>query len=115
MGIVPRVSRRSANREPGSGFHGIEKDIKALYSLTSNFLQNNMAIYQSMNRRPITRPAWKAVFHDYLPDRVLVWYRQGLLSAEDREMLEAHLALCPICQLQLGDLNDPAVRDSEVS
>ena len=40
----------------------------------------------------------------HMPDRALVQYRAGLLDKECSEMLEAHLALCPTCQLQLEGL-----------
>jgi len=49
-------------------------------------------------------PEWCAVFHHPVPDQVLVWYRMGRLKTSDEETLESHLVLCPICQLQLGDL-----------
>jgi hypothetical protein len=40
----------------------------------------------------------------HIPDRALIEYRAGLLDKECSEMLEAHLLLCPTCQLQLVDL-----------
>ncbi len=47
---------------------------------------------------------WCVVFHHPVPDQVLVWYRMGRLKSSDEATLESHLVLCPICQLQLGDL-----------
>jgi hypothetical protein len=43
----------------------------------------------------------------HIPDRTLIQYRAGLLDKERSETLEAHLLLCPTCQLQLGDLLPP--------
>jgi hypothetical protein len=43
----------------------------------------------------------------HMPDRPLIQYRAGLLDKERSDMLEAHLALCPTCQLQLEDLLPP--------
>jgi len=40
----------------------------------------------------------------HIPDRMLIQYRAGLLDQECSDTLEAHLLLCPTCQLQLGDL-----------
>jgi hypothetical protein len=40
----------------------------------------------------------------HMPDRTLIRYRAGLLDKECSETLEAHLLLCPTCQLQLEDL-----------
>jgi hypothetical protein len=40
----------------------------------------------------------------HMPDRTLIQYQAGLLDKERAETLEAHLLLCPTCQLQLGDL-----------
>ena len=40
----------------------------------------------------------------HIPDRTLIQYRAGLLDKERSETLEAHLLLCPTCQLQLEDL-----------
>jgi hypothetical protein len=40
----------------------------------------------------------------HVPDRALIEFRAGLLDKECSEMLEAHLLLCPTCQLQLVDL-----------
>jgi hypothetical protein len=43
----------------------------------------------------------------HMPDRALIQYRAGLLDKESSDMLEAHLALCPTCQMQLEDLLPP--------
>jgi hypothetical protein len=40
----------------------------------------------------------------HMPDWTLIRYRAGLLDRERSEALEAHLLLCPTCQLQLEDL-----------
>jgi hypothetical protein len=40
----------------------------------------------------------------HLPERALIQYRAGLLDEKSYEMLEAHLLLCPTCQLQLEDV-----------
>jgi len=53
-------------------------------------------------------PEWCIVFHRPVPDRILAWYRMGRLKRTDEATLETHLLLCPICQLQLGDLRLPA-------
>jgi len=45
----------------------------------------------------------------HVPDRTLVQYRAGLLDQERSDTLEAHLLLCPTCQLQLGELLPPTV------
>jgi hypothetical protein len=44
----------------------------------------------------------------HVPDRMLIQYRAGLLDKECSNTLEAHLLLCPTCQLQLEDLLPPA-------
>lgn len=43
----------------------------------------------------------------HVPDRMLIQYRAGLLDKACSDTLEAHLLLCPTCQLQLGDLLPP--------
>ena len=43
----------------------------------------------------------------HLSDTTLIEYRAGLLDKKHVDMLEAHLLLCPTCQLQLGDLAPP--------
>ena len=43
----------------------------------------------------------------HVPDRMLIQYRAGLLDKECSDTLEAHLLLCPICQLQLENLLPP--------
>ena len=43
----------------------------------------------------------------HIPDRMLIQYRAGLLDKECSDTLEAHLLLCPTCQLQLEDLLPP--------
>jgi hypothetical protein len=40
----------------------------------------------------------------HIPDTALVQYRDGLLDADRARMLEAHMLLCPTCQLQLEGL-----------
>ena len=40
----------------------------------------------------------------HISDTTLIQYRAGLIDKERFDMLEAHLLLCPTCQLQLGDL-----------
>jgi hypothetical protein len=45
----------------------------------------------------------------HMPDRTLVRYRAGLLDTERSDALEAHLLLCPTCQLQFEDLLPPAM------
>jgi hypothetical protein len=45
----------------------------------------------------------------HVPDRILIQYRAGLLDKERSDTLEAHLLLCPTCQLQLEDLRPPTV------
>ena len=46
----------------------------------------------------------------HVPDRMLIQYRAGLLDKECSNTLEAHLLLCPMCQLQLEDLLPPTPR-----
>ena len=43
----------------------------------------------------------------HLPTRALVEYRAGFLDKQRTDMLEAHLLVCPTCQLQLEDLLPP--------
>jgi hypothetical protein len=43
----------------------------------------------------------------HVPDRILIQYRAGLLDPEISDTLEAHLLLCPTCQLQLEDVLPP--------
>jgi hypothetical protein len=43
----------------------------------------------------------------HMPDRTLIQYQAGLLDKEAFDALEAHLLLCPTCQLQLEDLLPP--------
>ena len=43
----------------------------------------------------------------HISDTTLIRYRAGLLDKKRFDMLEAHLLLCPTCQLQLGDLLPP--------
>jgi hypothetical protein len=43
----------------------------------------------------------------HISDTTLIQYRAGLIDKERFDMLEAHLLLCPTCQLQLGDLAPP--------
>jgi hypothetical protein len=45
----------------------------------------------------------------HMLDNTLIQYRAGLLDQQCSEMLEAHLLLCPTCQLQLEDLLPPTV------
>jgi hypothetical protein len=45
----------------------------------------------------------------HLPDRVLIQYRAGLIDRERTESLEAHVLLCPTCQLQLEELLPPTM------
>ena len=45
----------------------------------------------------------------HMPNRTLIQYRAGLLDKECSDMLEAHLMLCPTCQLQFEDLLPPAM------
>lgn len=45
----------------------------------------------------------------HMPERTLIEYRAGLLDRESSEILEAHLLLCPTCQLELEDLPSPTV------
>jgi hypothetical protein len=45
----------------------------------------------------------------HMPERTLVEYRAGLLDRESAALLEAHLLLCPTCQLDLEDLLPPTV------
>jgi hypothetical protein len=40
----------------------------------------------------------------HIPDTALIQFREGRLDAYRSKMLEAHLLLCPTCQLQLADL-----------
>ena len=40
----------------------------------------------------------------HIPDEVLIRFRAGLLDQESFRALEAHVLLCPTCQLQLEDL-----------
>jgi hypothetical protein len=52
------------------------------------------------------RPAgWEVTFHECLPNQLLIWFRTGRLRPQDAEILETHLCLCPICQLQLSNLD----------
>jgi hypothetical protein len=41
---------------------------------------------------------------NHMPDRALIRYRAGLLDENSCQMLEAHLLLCPTCQIQAGAL-----------
>jgi hypothetical protein len=43
----------------------------------------------------------------HISDTTLIQYQTGLLDKRRFDMLEAHLVLCPICQLQLLDLLHP--------
>ena len=43
----------------------------------------------------------------HMTERALIEYRAGLLDKKCSDMLEAHLLLCPTCQLQLWDLTPP--------
>ena len=43
----------------------------------------------------------------HMPERTLVEYRAGLLDRQSAEVLEAHLLLCPTCQLELEELLPP--------
>jgi len=43
----------------------------------------------------------------HVSDVTLIQYRAESLDKERRELLEAHLLLCPTCQLQLEDLLPP--------
>lgn len=45
----------------------------------------------------------------HMPERALTEYRAGLLDQKSAEILEAHLLLCPTCQLELEDLRPPTV------
>lgn len=45
----------------------------------------------------------------HVSDRTLVQYRAGLLDQERSDTFEAHLLVCPTCQLQLGELLPPTV------
>ena len=56
------------------------------------------------------RTGWEATFHECLPDQLLTWFRAGRLRKQDADILEAHLSVCPICQLQLSDLDLPVSR-----
>jgi hypothetical protein len=47
------------------------------------------------------------LFWRHIPDRMLIQYRAGLLDKECSDTLEAHLLLCPTCQLQSEDLLPP--------
>jgi hypothetical protein len=49
------------------------------------------------------------LLQSHLPDRTLILYRAGLLNKDRYDMLEAHLVLCPTCQLQLEGLCSPRV------
>jgi hypothetical protein len=44
------------------------------------------------------------MFRRHIPDGVLKRYRAGLLEKLSHDMLENHLLLCPICQLQMSDM-----------
>jgi hypothetical protein len=44
----------------------------------------------------------------HISDTTLIQYRAGLLDKKRFDILEAHLLLCPTCQLQLLDLLPPA-------
>jgi len=43
----------------------------------------------------------------HMPDRAWILHRAGLLGKERADMLEAHLMICPVCQLQFEDLVPP--------
>ena len=47
------------------------------------------------------------MFETHVSDRVLMRYRKALLVPPVAQTLEDHLVLCPVCQLQLGDLPFP--------
>lgn len=47
------------------------------------------------------------LLRSHMPDPILIRYRAGLLDQECSNMLEAHLLLCPTCQLQLAELLPP--------
>ena len=47
------------------------------------------------------------LLRSHVPDRVLIQHRAGLLDKERSDTLEAHLLLCPTCQLQLEDVLPP--------
>jgi hypothetical protein len=40
----------------------------------------------------------------HIPDTALIQFREGFLDVDRSKILEAHLLLCPTCQLQMEDL-----------
>jgi len=48
----------------------------------------------------------------HMPEKTLIQYQAGLLDKERSEMLEAHLLLCPTCQLQWENVSRPAAASS---
>lgn len=53
------------------------------------------------------------IFFQHVSDSVLIRYTKGQLNSRERTILESHLLLCPICQMQLGDLDtDASFQDS---
>jgi hypothetical protein len=64
-----------------------------------------MTFTQTDGSVPDVMFAW--MFEVHVSNRVLIRYRKGLLSSLEIETLESHLLLCPVCQLQLGDLPLP--------
>ena len=41
------------------------------------------------------------LMHQHLPSAVLTRFWQGRMSANETELLESHVLLCPVCQQQL--------------
>ena len=64
-----------------------------------------MTIREADASNPDLTFAW--MFEIHVSDRVLMRYRKKLLPPPAEQTLEAHLVLCPVCQLQLGDLPLP--------
>ncbi len=55
------------------------------------------------------------LLHEHIPMKSLIDYRARSLDNNSREMLEAHLLLCPTCQIQLEDLLPTATSISRQS
>ena len=41
------------------------------------------------------------MFSEHIPAQTMIGYRNGLLSGDKQDLLQSHLLVCPICQMQL--------------
>ncbi len=57
----------------------------------------------ALNRDPLGS-MFDFLLEPHMPESALVQFRQGSLDWKRSQLLEAHLSLCPTCQLQMDDL-----------